>query len=83
LLFFRVSIRKFRNINEAIRQIINEAISEGVIIRVPDSIMNAPMLSGMNKRNENFAAFSFGIFKKLAALIVIPDRDTPGNRART
>ncbi len=43
--------------------------------------MKAPIASGMNKRNENFAAFCFSIPVISAREIVIPDLDTPGKRA--
>tara|TARA_B100001121_G_scaffold132605_1_gene116200 strand:+ start:897 stop:1019 length:123 start_codon:yes stop_codon:yes gene_type:complete len=38
-------------------------------------------MTGIDRRNENFAASSFFNPRKRAAVIVIPDREVPGMRA--
>jgi len=42
----------------------------------------APIANGMKRRNENFAAFSFGMPRKSEDEIVMPDLETPGKSAR-
>ena len=47
----------------------------------PDSKTNAPIESGMNKRKENFAAFSLSKPNNKPDEIVIPLLETPGKSA--
>ena len=41
----------------------------------------APRITGRDRKNENFTAFSLEIPKKRPALIVMPDREIPGINA--
>jgi len=53
--------------------------SPGVRFLIP--IMAAPKITGVESRNENLAASSLVKEKALAAVIVIPERETPGMSA--
>ena len=43
----------------------------------------APRITGVDIRNENFAADSLSIFRNRAVEIVMPDLETPGMIAKT
>ena len=47
----------------------------------PMSNKTAAATIGADRRKENFAALSLSIFKLLAIVIVIPERETPGKAA--
>ena len=55
---------------------------DGMWVSLVSSRMKAPAARGIRRRNENLAAFSFSSPRKSPDEIVIPDLETPGNRAR-
>lgn len=63
---------------ERIRQMKKATIAEEFIFSWFNSNTNAPNVTGINKRKENLAAFSFSIPENRAEEIVIPLRDIPG-----
>lgn len=72
---------RFRNKRLSNRHVMNEIASVIEKYASPISNIVAPRISGMDNRNENFAAFSLFIPENIPAEIVIPDLETPGNSA--
>ena len=82
LFLLMIFISAFRKRSEPAKHATNAAAMSTENVISDASSMNAPRISGTDKRNENFAAFSFGTPEKSPAEIVIPLREIPGKIAR-
>ncbi len=77
-----MNIRELRKNNDKINVVKNEKIKVEFMYAPSNSNKFAPIIRGMDRRNENLAAFSLSIPWYKATDIVIPLLETPGNNAR-